>query len=83
MGFSMKRLNKADLPVVAYPVIDTLELARFLHPEMGNHRLNTLAKKYNIELTQHHRAIYDTEATAHLFLRLMNECGRKRNCLSG
>ena len=26
------------------PVIDTLELARFLFPEMKNHRLNTMCK---------------------------------------
>ena len=44
---------------------------------MGNHRLNTLAKKYNIELTQHHRAIYDAEATGHLFLKLLAEAEEK------
>ena len=38
------------------PVIDTLELARALHPEMRNHRLNTLCKKFNIDLDHHHRA---------------------------
>ena len=73
----MKHLKNADLPSVTYPVIDTLELARFLHPEMGNHRLNTLAKKYNIELTQHHRAIYDAEATGHLFLKLLEDAEEK------
>ena len=77
MGFFYEASKKAGLPAVAYPVIDTLELARFIHPEMRNHRLNTLAKKYNIELTQHHRAIYDTEATAHLFLKLMKEAEEK------
>lgn len=71
MGFFYEACKKADLPVVTYPVIDTLELARLLHPEMGNHRLNTLTKKYNIELTQHHRAIYDAEATGFLFLKLL------------
>lgn len=71
MGFLYEAYKKAGLPSITYPVIDTLELARFLHPEMGNHRLNTLAKKYNIELTQHHRAIYDAEATGHLFLKLL------------
>ncbi len=77
MGFLYEASKKADLPAVTYPVIDTLELARFLHPEMGNHRLNTLAKKYNIELTQHHRAIYDAEATGHLFLRLLADAEEK------
>lgn len=71
MGFLYEAYKKAGIPSITYPVIDTLELARFLHPELGNHRLNTLAKKYNIELTQHHRAIYDAEATGHLFLKLL------------
>lgn len=73
MGFFYEACKQADLPNVVYPVIDTLELARLIHPEMGNHRLNTLTKKYGIELTQHHRAIYDAEATGHLFLRLLKE----------
>ncbi|MHA6258745.1 PolC-type DNA polymerase III [Sporosarcina sp. CAU 1771] len=77
MGFLYEARKQSDLPNVSYPAIDTLELARFLHPEMGNHRLNTLAKKYNIELTQHHRAIYDAEATGHLFLRLLKEAEEK------
>src|SRR5699024_5423915 len=41
------------------------------------HRLNTLAKKYNIELTQHHRAIYDAEATGYLFLKLLEQAAQK------
>ncbi|ARD49330.1 PolC-type DNA polymerase III [Sporosarcina sp. P33] len=71
MGFFYASCKRAKIETIAYPVIDTLELSRFLYPELRNHRLNTLAKKFDIELTQHHRAIYDTEATAHLFLRLL------------
>ena len=67
MGFFYEACKQADFPSVVYPVIDTLELARLIHRN-GNHRLNTLTKKYGIELTQHHRAIYDAEATGHLFL---------------
>ena len=55
------------------PTIDTLELARFLYPDMKNHRLNTLAKKFNVELTQHHRAIYDAEATGFILINLLKE----------
>lgn len=77
MGFLYEAYKKAGIPSITYPVIDTLELARFLHPELGNHRLNTLAKKYNIELTQHHRAIYDAEATGYLFIKLLEEAEGK------
>ena len=78
MGFFYEASKRANLHDKNYPVIDTLELARFLYPELRNHRLNTLAKKFDIELTQHHRAIYDTEATAYLFIRLMKEASTEK-----
>ncbi|MEC5267716.1 PolC-type DNA polymerase III [Heyndrickxia coagulans] len=72
-GFLNVGLKKAGLPKSNNPVIDTLELGRFLYPDFKNYRLNTLAKKFNVELTQHHRAIYDTEATGHIFLKMLND----------
>ncbi|MGF2142887.1 PolC-type DNA polymerase III [Vagococcus fluvialis] len=66
MGFLNTSYEKYDMPEAPNPVIDTLELSRLLHPEMKSHRLNTLSKKYNINLEQHHRAVYDSEATGHL-----------------
>lgn len=77
MGFFYASCKRAGIETPSYPVIDTLELARFLYPELRNHRLNTLAKKFDIELTQHHRAIYDTEATAYLMLRLLADAKEK------
>lgn len=77
MGFLYVGYKKVGLEKTVHPVIDTLELSRFLHPEMKNHRLNTMAKKFNIELTQHHRAIYDTEATGFLLLNLLKEAEQK------
>ena len=44
---------------------------------MKNHRLNTLAKKFNVELTQHHRAIYDAEATGYILIKLLQETKEK------
>lgn len=71
IGFLNQGYAKIDLPSIKNPIIDTLELARFLLPELGNHRLNTLCKKLQVELTQHHRAIYDAEATAEMFWKLV------------
>lgn len=73
MGFIYASCKRDQVEVPAYSVIDTLELARFLYPDLRNHRLNTLAKRFDIELTQHHRAIYDTEATAYLFIKFLDE----------
>ena len=71
IGFLNAGFEKIGIEKVTNPVIDTLELARFLFPELGNHRLNTLCKHLNVELVQHHRAIYDAEATAYLFWKLI------------
>ncbi|TXK89452.1 PHP domain-containing protein, partial [Parageobacillus sp. SY1] len=73
IGFLNVGFTKLGLGKVTNPVIDTLELARFLYPELKNHRLNTLCKKFDIELTQHHRAIYDAEATGYLLMRLLKD----------
>ncbi len=77
MGFLNVGYKKAGLEQATNPVIDTLELARFLYPELKNHRLNTLCKKFDIELTQHHRAIYDAEATGYLVMKLLKDAAEK------
>lgn len=73
MGFLYEGYRRTGIEHFNHPVIDTLELARFLHPEMKSHRLGTLTKKFNIELTQAHRAIFDCEATGYLLLHLLKE----------
>ncbi|UOQ47839.1 PolC-type DNA polymerase III [Gracilibacillus caseinilyticus] len=78
MGFLNTGFKRIGYDEASNPVIDTLELARLLFPELKNHRLNTLCKKLDIELTQHHRAIYDAEATGYLlwkFVKLSIERG--------
>ena len=71
IGFLNAGYKQIQYEKVSNPVIDTLELARFILPELKNHRLNTLCKHFDIELTQHHRAIYDAEATGYLFWKLL------------
>ncbi|TWE08828.1 DNA polymerase-3 subunit alpha (Gram-positive type) [Neobacillus bataviensis] len=77
MGFLNVGYKNIGLEKAKNPVIDTLELGRFLYPEMKNHRLNTLTKKFDIELTQHHRAIYDAEATGYLLLKMLKDALEK------
>ncbi|MFT8317103.1 MAG: PolC-type DNA polymerase III [Sporolactobacillus sp.] len=77
MGFlntAYKKLGYAD---AVNPWMDTLELGRFLYPEFRNHRLDTLCKAFNIELTHHHRAIYDTEATGYLAWKMIKDAAEK------
>ncbi|WP_297376993.1 PolC-type DNA polymerase III [uncultured Helcococcus sp.] len=53
--------------------MDTLYISRALHPEFKNHRLNTLAKNYQVSLLNHHRASDDAKATADIFLHMLRE----------
>ncbi|MGM9986519.1 MAG: PolC-type DNA polymerase III [Bacillaceae bacterium] len=79
MGFLNAGYKKYNIGegIAKNPVIDTLELARYLYPELKNHRLNTLAKRFDIELVQHHRAIYDAETTGYLLLKLLKDAAEK------
>lgn len=77
MGFINKSYERNGLPEADNPVIDTLELSRFLHPHMKSHRLNTLAKKYNVNLEQHHRAVFDAETTGHLCWIFLKEAAEE------
>lgn len=66
MGFLNMSYKKHHIPEAKNPVIDTLELARYLYPEFKRFGLGVLTKKFGVSLEQHHRAIYDAEATGHL-----------------
>ncbi|TCP30297.1 DNA polymerase III catalytic subunit PolC type [Scopulibacillus darangshiensis] len=77
MGFLNIGYERIGYEKAKNPVIDTLELGRFLYPDMKNHRLNTLCKTFNIELTQHHRAIYDAEATGYLMWKMLTDAEEK------
>ncbi|WP_026858392.1 PolC-type DNA polymerase III [Jeotgalicoccus psychrophilus] len=71
MGFIDEAYGKEGFGKSTNGVIDTLELSRTINTKMKKHGLNILAKKYNVDLTQHHRAIYDAEATAYIFIKMM------------
>lgn len=65
--------ERHHLPTIQEPWIDTLPLARFLYPEMKGFRLNTLAKKLDVTLEHHHRAIYDAEATGYIYYAMLKD----------
>lgn len=73
MGFIEAAYGREGLGSYTNGVIDTLELSRAINKDFKKHGLNILAKKYNVELTQHHRAIYDAEATAYIFIKMLSQ----------
>ncbi len=57
---------------LVYPVIDTLNLLRFKYnDQLKLFNLKAMAKLFKVDLTQHHRAIYDTIATADCFQKML------------
>lgn len=55
------------------PVLDTLTLARRLHPELPRHNLRDLAVFYGTEHAPTHRAHDDALATAEVFVKMLPE----------
>ena len=66
---NMKRLGIFEKE---FPTIDTLQLARVRYSnKLKRFRLDNLAKFFGVELTQHHRAVDDAEATAGIFNKML------------
>lgn len=53
------------------PVLDTLALAKKLHPELGRYNLALLSQTYEVPTPPTHRADADARATAEVFLRMV------------
>ena len=66
IGFMNTGYARHGMPPIENPIIDTLTLAHWLYPDLKRFTLNTLAKRFNVSLEHHHRAIYDAESTGHL-----------------
>lgn len=72
-GFINAGYAKYDLGEIQEGIIDTLELSRLVNSQLRAHRLDTLARRYGVVLDNHHRAIYDAEATAYVALKLLEQ----------
>lgn len=59
------------------PSLCTVRMSRKLLPDVENHRLGTLANYYSVALVNHHRASDDARATAHIFVRLLEELNKR------
>ncbi len=72
ISFMKAACNKYNLGEFERTVVDTMSMARMLHPEWNNHKLQTLTKKLDIpwDEDRHHRADYDAEGTALAFYKM-------------
>lgn len=77
IGFIEHFCRQLGLKELKNPVLDTLELARFLYPTLKNHRLNTLSEKFKVRLENHHRAIDDTVALGEILNFMLKDCDER------
>ncbi len=72
ISFMKAACNKYRFKEFDATVLDTMSMARMLHPEWTNHKLQTLTKKLDIpwDEEKHHRADYDAEGTALAFHKM-------------
>ena len=61
------------------PVIDTLELSRFLIPDATLYGLKNVAKKYGVVLDtkSHHRADYDAQKLSEIFINMIEDMDKR------
>ena len=55
------------------PYLDTLALARFLLPDLKNHKLDTVAGHYNLGDFNHHRACDDAAMLAEIYFCMLHD----------
>ena len=70
MSFIMENARRLGYPT-EYTYVDTVGIARVLLPHQAKHTLDAVAKTLGISLENHHRAVDDAEATAHIFVRFI------------
>ena len=71
IGFITQKAKSLDLEFLP-SVIDTLYWARVLITDLKRFNLKALANYFNISLDNHHRAVDDAEATASIFIKMLN-----------
>ncbi len=76
VGFLSAKEEAAGI-IREYCYVDTLEMARLLVPEIAKFKLDNLCRFFKVSLENHHRAVDDAEATAHVFLKLMERLEKK------
>ena len=79
-GFDMSFLSAKEEAAgmdSGHSSVDTLGMSRLLVPEISKFRLDNLTKFFKVPLENHHRAVDDAEATAHVFLKLIDRMEAK------
>ena len=69
-GFLGAELIRVGLPLPEHDVVDTLAWSRRRWPDFGNHRLDSLARRFGLDDGASHRALADSLRVRQVFLAL-------------
>lgn len=77
ISFIRREYSKNNLEF-NHPILDTLVMARTIMTDMKRFNLGTLCKNLGVSLVGAHRAVNDAEATAAMFLKLIDRFKREK-----
>ena len=77
MGFIKRDVKKYLNIDLQSSVIDTLQMARDLFPDLKKYGLGDLNKSLGLALEKHHRAVDDSQATANMFIIFLDKYKEK------
>ncbi len=78
IGFIESELHKNNLYKEPLVSVDTLSIARNCYGEgLKRFNLKAVARYFSVDLVQHHRAIFDTRATADIFLHMLRDARKQ------
>ena len=77
MGFIKRDVKKYLNIDLQSSVIDTLQMARDLFPDLKKYGLGDLNKTLGLALEKHHRAVDDSQATANMFIIFLDKYKEK------
>ena len=77
MGFIKRDIKKYLSIDYQCSVIDTLQMARDLFPDLKKYGLGDLNKTLGLALEKHHRAVDDSQATANMFIIFLEKYKEK------
>ena len=78
-NFDISFIRKASVDLgykFTNPYLDTVTLSRFLNSDLKSHKLDVVAKYYNLGEFNHHRACDDAEILANIFFAMVEKMDR-------
>jgi len=77
MSFIMENCRRQGFSDV-FTFVDTMQISRAILTDQAKHTLDAVCKTLGISLENHHRAVDDAEATAHVFVKFIQMLAERK-----